>query len=101
MDYCNGCKKEVEDPIILDKNCNLPYCKGCLIKLEDAYGKGKMYSDVFENPDGRRCDRCGKMFFKGYLLKHTGTHNYDCTYCRSCLETYNKIILDLKSREYQ
>jgi len=98
MEHCNGCDKEVEDPIRLDDHCNLPYCKDCIIQLEDAHGEGKMYSETYHNPDGKPCDRCHKIFYEGFLIPHTGKFNYDCTFCESCLEFFKNLIQELKTR---
>jgi len=98
MEYCNGCNKEVEDPIRLDKHCNLPYCKDCIIKLENAHGEGKMYSEIYESADEEKCDRCQKMFYKRFLVKHTGRYTYDCVFCKSCIDFFNELIQELKNK---
>ncbi len=57
-----------------------------------------MYSDSFENPDGRKCDRCQKIFDIGFLVKHVGRYNYDCTFCKSCIEYFKKLIQDFTKK---
>ena len=98
MEHCNGCNNEVNDPIRLDSHCNLPYCKDCVIKLENAGNEGMMYSDTFENQEkDRKCDRCKKSLESSFLVKHHGKYNYDCVFCGPCIEYFRKLIQDLKS----
>lgn len=99
MEHCNGCDKEVVDPIRLDGHCNLPYCKDCIIKLENSHGNGKMYSDEFETLGDRKCDRCHKTIYKGFLVEHKGRYSYDCTFCKSCIEFFNELIQHLKENK--
>ncbi len=83
----------------LDTHCNRPYCRDCIIKLENNHGDGQMYEGIFENPDGRKCDRCGHMLYKYYLMTHFG-HNfdYDCVFCKSCIDYIREVIQDLKKK---
>ena len=94
MEHCNGCNNQVEDPIRLDNHCNLPYCKDCLIKLENTLWDGSR----FETTEERICDRCGKEFRIFFEVHHKGELEYDCTFCGPCLEYNRKLIQNLKNR---
>lgn len=95
MEHCNGCDRVVPSPIRLDSHCNLPYCKNCVIKLGNDYETGKVYSNKFENPDARKCDRCEIVFEMGYIVRHTGKFNYECTFCEPCIVYFGRLIQDL------
>jgi len=94
MEHCNGCDKEVNDPIKLDSNCKLPFCKDCIIQMEDLHDIAKI--DSFENPDNRKCSRCHKVFDIGSIVTHTGRYSKDCTLCRTCIHNIYRLIQDLK-----
>jgi len=95
MEHCNGCDKKVDDPIKLDDNCKLPFCKDCIIELEDSHDIASI--EMFENEDNRICDRCHNVFDIGSIVTHTGQHSYDCTLCRICIRTIHQIIQDLRT----
>lgn len=94
MEHCNGCDNQVEDPIRLDNHCKLPYCKDCLIKLENTLWDGSR----FETTEKKRCDRCGNEFRIFFEVHHKGKFEYDCTFCGPCLEFNRRLIDDLKNK---
>jgi len=99
VERCLGCNQDVEFTLTLDPHCNRPYCRDCIVKLENYHGQGKMYEEVFENPDGRKCDKCGNMLYKYYLTTHFGHEtNFDCVFCKSCIDTINEEIQNFKKK---
>jgi len=98
MEHCSGCDQFVEDPIRLDDHCKLPYCKKCVTNLAKDYENGKIYSQKFKNPDARECERCHEIFEIGYIVRHAGKYEYDCTFCESCIGRFGRWIHNLKNK---
>ena len=75
LQICNILK--YTDPIKLDNYSKLPFCKYCIIKLEDFHDIESI--GMFENKDNRIWDRCQNVFDIDSIMTHTGRCSYDCT----------------------